>query len=103
MSLRLRILIAIGLVLALGSGFGLALAGWHARQWLREELVSAQDSGRLEVTRAFAGLTSAQPRGDLSVKVDQAGKGVRAVICRHARSIRHHNRYGCPHLVPFAT
>ena len=51
MSLRLRILIAIGLVLA--------LAGWHARQWLREELVSAQDSGRLEVTRAFAGLPNA--------------------------------------------
>jgi two-component system sensor histidine kinase UhpB len=60
MSLRLRILIAIGLVLALGSGFGLALAGWHARQWLREELVSAQDSGRLEVTRAFAGLPNAR-------------------------------------------
>jgi len=69
MSLRLRILIAIGLVLALGSGFGLALAGWHARQWLREELVSAQDSGRLEVTRAFAGLTSAQPRGDLTALI----------------------------------
>jgi two-component system sensor histidine kinase UhpB len=56
MSLRLRILVAIALVLALGAGFGLALAGWHARQWLREELVSAQDSGRLEVTRAFADL-----------------------------------------------
>ena len=70
MSLRLRILIAIGLVLALGSGFGLALAGWHARQWLREELVSAQDSGRLEVTRAFAGLPRAQqPPRDLAALI----------------------------------
>jgi two-component system, NarL family, sensor histidine kinase UhpB len=70
MSLRLRILIAIGLVLALGSGFGLALAGWHARQWLREELVSAQDSGRLEVTRAFADLAGArQPPGDLTALI----------------------------------
>jgi len=70
MSLRLRILIAIGLVLALGSGFGLALAGWHARQWLRAELVSAQDSGRLEVTRAFADLPSGrQPPADLTALI----------------------------------
>jgi two-component system sensor histidine kinase UhpB len=69
MSLRLRILIAIGLVLALGSGFGLALAGWHARQWLREELVSAQDSGRLEVTRAFADTPGAQPPRDLAALI----------------------------------
>jgi two-component system sensor histidine kinase UhpB len=70
MSLRLRILIAIGLVLASGSGFGLALAGWHARQWLREELVSAQDSGRLEVTRAFADLPrTRQPPNDAAALI----------------------------------
>jgi two-component system sensor histidine kinase UhpB len=56
MSLRLRIVLAIVLVLALGSGFGLALAGWHARQWLRAELTSAQESGRLEAARAFQNL-----------------------------------------------
>jgi two-component system sensor histidine kinase UhpB len=70
MSLRLRILIAIGLVLASGAGLGLALAGWHARQWLREELVSAQDSGRLEVTRAFADLPGArQPTVELTALI----------------------------------
>jgi two-component system sensor histidine kinase UhpB len=56
MSLRFRIVAAIVLVLALGSGLGLALAGWQARQWLRGELVSAQVSGELTVTRAYADL-----------------------------------------------
>jgi two-component system sensor histidine kinase UhpB len=63
MSLRLRIVAAIVLVLALGSGLGLALAGWHARQWLREELTSAQASGRLEAARTFADLPHAQQPG----------------------------------------
>ncbi|MFI4935798.1 MAG: histidine kinase [Caulobacterales bacterium] len=59
MSLRFRIVAAIALVLVLGSVLGLALAGWHARQWLREELTSAQASGELAVTRDFAGLAHA--------------------------------------------
>lgn len=67
MSLRLRIVAAIVLVLASGSGVGLALAGWHARQWLREELFSAQASGRLFVARAFDDLPHAQqPARELS-------------------------------------
>jgi len=54
MSLRLRIVVAILLVLVFGSGCGLALAGAQARHWLREELTSAQASGRLETARAVA-------------------------------------------------
>ena len=56
MSLRLRILLAFVLVLATGSGVGLALAGWEARQWLREELWTAQLSAHLQVARAFTEL-----------------------------------------------
>ncbi|HZC17538.1 MAG TPA: histidine kinase [Caulobacteraceae bacterium] len=56
MSLRFRIVAAVVLVLVLGSGLGLALAGWQARQWLRGELISAQASGGLAVTRAYADL-----------------------------------------------
>ena len=66
MSLRFRIVSAIVLVLVLGSVLGLALAGWHARQWLRGELTSAQISGELAVTRAYADLQrSDQPGRDL--------------------------------------
>jgi two-component system, NarL family, sensor histidine kinase UhpB len=54
MSLRLRIVAAVVLVLVFGSGFGLALAGQHARHWLRDEMTSAEDSGRLETVRAVA-------------------------------------------------
>jgi two-component system sensor histidine kinase UhpB len=54
MSLRLRIVAAVVLVLLFGSGFGLALAGQHARHWLRDEMTSAEESGRLETVRAVA-------------------------------------------------
>src|ERR1700722_8701019 len=54
MSLRLRIVAAVVLVLVFGSGFGLALAGQHARHWLRDEMTSAEESGRLETVRAVA-------------------------------------------------
>src|SRR5579862_6839764 len=67
MSLRLRIVAAVVLVLVFGSGFGLALAGQHARQWLREEMTSAQESGRLETVRAIAEMpVSAQPDRQLA-------------------------------------
>src|SRR5579864_1894603 len=59
MSLRLRIVAAIALVLALGSGLGLALAGWQARQWLKGELESAQESAELVVAREFSNLPRA--------------------------------------------
>jgi two-component system sensor histidine kinase UhpB len=60
MSLRLRILLAFVLVLVSGSGVGLALAGWEARQWLRDELWTAQLSAHLQVARAFAVLPPAE-------------------------------------------
>jgi two-component system sensor histidine kinase UhpB len=60
MSLRLRILLAFVLVLVSGSGVGLALAGWEARQWLRDELWTAQLSAHLQVARAFADLPHAE-------------------------------------------
>jgi two-component system sensor histidine kinase UhpB len=67
MSLRVRIVAAIVLALILGSGLGLALAGWHARQWLRGELTSAQTSAALAVTRALADQRrSGPPAGDLA-------------------------------------
>ena len=62
MSLRWRTVAAVILVLVLGSGLGLALAGWQARQWLREEMTGAQSSGRLTVQRAFADLPHVDDR-----------------------------------------
>ncbi len=70
MSLRTRIVAAIVLVLALGAGLGLALAGWQARQWLRGELVSAELSGELSVSRAYVDLKrSDAPERDLRALV----------------------------------
>jgi len=63
MSLRLRILLAFVLVLVSGSGVGLALAGLEARQWLRDELWTAQLSAHLQVARAFSVL----PHADVDV------------------------------------
>ena len=60
MSLRLRILLAFVLVLVSGSGVGLALAGLEARQWLRDELWTAQLSAHLQVDRAFSDLQRAE-------------------------------------------
>ncbi len=60
MSLRLRILLAFVLVLISGSGVGLALAGWEARQWLRDELWTAQLNAHLQVARDFADLPHAE-------------------------------------------
>ncbi|HWF77837.1 MAG TPA: histidine kinase [Caulobacteraceae bacterium] len=60
MSLRLRILLAFVLVLASGSCVGLALAGLEARQWLRDELWTAQLNAHLQVARDFADLPNAQ-------------------------------------------
>ncbi|HZZ90510.1 MAG TPA: histidine kinase [Caulobacteraceae bacterium] len=56
MSLRLRIVAAVILVFVLGAGIGLALAGQHASHWLRDEMLSAQDSARVEAMRAVAEL-----------------------------------------------
>jgi two-component system sensor histidine kinase UhpB len=83
MSLRARILAAIVLVLASGAGLGLSLAGWHARQWLREELTSAELSGRLTVRRAFGDLRAAKdPAAELTslVATFDGDRHVQAVL-----------------------
>ena len=67
MSLRVRVVLAIALVLLSGSVIGTALAGWQAKQVLREELVAALAGGRLTVSGAFESLVrSDQPTRDLT-------------------------------------
>ena len=53
MSLRLRTVLAIALVLSIGSLAGLAVAGWQAKQTLREELAAALAGGRQSVAGAL--------------------------------------------------
>jgi len=66
MSLRLRVVVAIAVLLLSGSIVGTALAGWQAKQVLREELAAALAGGRQTVTGAFASLArSDDPSRDL--------------------------------------
>lgn len=66
MSLRLRIVCAIALVLVLGSMTGIGVAGWQARQVLREELTAALAGGGQTVAGALQDLpASAHPDRDL--------------------------------------
>ena len=60
MSLRVRVVVAIALVLLFGSVVGTAVAGWQAKQALREELAAALAGGRQTVQSAFEDL----PRSD---------------------------------------
>jgi two-component system sensor histidine kinase UhpB len=60
MSLRLRVLLALVLVLLTSSAVGAGLAGWRARQTLREELAAAMTGGRQAVLRSYEDL----PRSD---------------------------------------
>ncbi|HZZ34916.1 MAG TPA: histidine kinase [Caulobacteraceae bacterium] len=60
MSLRLRVLLALVLVLLTSSAVGAGLAGWRARQTLREELAAAMSGGRQAVLRSYEDL----PRSD---------------------------------------
>ena len=55
MSLRLRTVLAIALVLAIGSLAGLAVAGWQAKQTLREELSAALAGGQQSVAGVLNG------------------------------------------------
>ena len=64
MSLRLRTVLAIALVLAIGSLAGLAVAGWQAKQTLREELGAALAGGRQSVGGALHDAASSP--GDLA-------------------------------------
>lgn len=67
MSLRLRVVAAIAVLLLSGSIVGTALAGWQAKQVLREELAAALAGGRQTVASAFTSLgRSDDPRRDLS-------------------------------------
>ncbi len=66
MSLRARIVAAIAVLLLTGSGVGVALAGWQAKQVLREELAAALSGGRLTAAGAFDTLgRSDNPERDL--------------------------------------
>ena len=60
MSLRIRVLTAIALVLLLGSVAGVGVAGWQAKQALRDELAAALAGARQTVNSAFEDL----PRSD---------------------------------------
>lgn len=53
MSLRLRVVVAIAVLLLTGSIVGTALAGWQAKQALREELAAALASGRQTLAGGF--------------------------------------------------
>ncbi|MEO8811479.1 MAG: histidine kinase [Caulobacteraceae bacterium] len=60
MSLRVRVVLAIAVVLLAASAMGTALAGWQARQVLREEIAAALAGGRQTIASAFEDL----PRSD---------------------------------------
>ena len=67
MSLRIRVVVAIAVLLLSGSIVGTALAGWQAKQALREELAAALAGGRQTVASAFASLArSDDPARDLN-------------------------------------
>ena len=71
MSLRVRVVAAIALVLLLGAVAGVGVAGWQARQALREELTAALTGGRQTVASAFEDLPrSDHPARDLRQLVD---------------------------------
>jgi two-component system sensor histidine kinase UhpB len=60
MSLRLRTVLAIALVLVIGALAGLAVAGWQAKQTLREELAAALAGGQQMVAAAAGANESPQ-------------------------------------------
>jgi len=71
MSLRLRVVVAIAVLLLTGSLVGTVLAGWQAKQVLREELAAAVAGGRQTVAGAFDSLArSDDPSRDLDRLVD---------------------------------
>jgi two-component system sensor histidine kinase UhpB len=79
MSLRFRVVLAIALVLISGAVVGAALAGWQAKQVLREELIAALAGGRQTLNGAFASLSrSDQPARDLA-RVVTAFDGARHI------------------------
>ncbi|HXQ47790.1 MAG TPA: histidine kinase [Caulobacteraceae bacterium] len=65
MSLRARVLIAFGFVLAVSLAIGVGLAGWQARQSLRDELTAGMLGGRQTVESAFAQSSPGRAPGDL--------------------------------------
>jgi two-component system sensor histidine kinase UhpB len=83
MSLRTRVVAAIAVLLFTGSLVGVALAGWQAKQVLREELAAALSGGRLTVTGAFDSLgRSDNPARDLNrlVAAFDGNRHVQAVL-----------------------
>ena len=82
MSLRLRVVFAIAMVLITGALVGTALAGWQARQVLREELVAALAGGRQTVSGAFEALgRSDDPARDLN-RLVRSFDGNRHLVAR---------------------
>jgi two-component system sensor histidine kinase UhpB len=83
MSLRTRVVAAIAVLLLTGSIIGVALAGWQAKQVLREELAAALSGGRLTVTGALDTLArSDDPGRDLGrlVAAFDGDRHLRAVL-----------------------
>jgi two-component system sensor histidine kinase UhpB len=83
MSLRLRVVAAIVVLLLSGSIVGTALAGWQAKQVLREELVAAVSGGRQTTAATFDSLPrSDDPARDLSrlVASFDGARHLRAVL-----------------------
>ena len=82
MSLRSRVVVAIAVLLLSGSVVGTAVAGWQAKQVLREELVAALAGGRETVVGVFDSLPRSDHPGRDLFRAVAAFDGARHVKAR---------------------